>query len=274
VKGFFLPLMVVYLSGEVGALGVAFSNFLANSDTWYQFCYDIGYMIDLLFCVVGYTITLRLFDSHIRSTEPTTFGWIIALMCYMPFYRTIGDMYLHYDDNIYWDNWLAGIPWLRGVWAGAIIFLVLVYGLATVSFGLRFSNLTYRGVITNGPYRYTKHPAYLSKNLSWWLISVPWVWAPDGHWYEALRNCCLIALLNLVYYLRARTEENHLSLRDPDYVAYALWMEEHGLMSWVGRLFPVFRYKPPAAASAAASAAAAAPAPAQAPPRRAKAGRR
>ena len=261
VKCFFLALMVVYLNSEVGSLGTALTNFVASPQSGgYQFCYDIGYMVDLLFCVVGYTITLRLFDSHIRSTEPTAFGWIIALLCYMPFYRTIGDMYLRYDDSIYWDNWLSDIHWLRGIWAGAIILLVFIYGMATVSFGLRFSNLTYRGVITSGPYRFTKHPAYLSKNLSWWLISVPWVHEANAHWWDALRNCCLIALLNLVYYLRARTEENHLSLRDPDYVAYALWMEQNGIMSWVGRLFPIFRYKPPAGALAAATAPAAVPA--------------
>jgi hypothetical protein len=270
VKAFFLPLMAVYLAGEVGSLGSAFTNFQTDWHNWYQFLYDIAYMLDLLFCVVGYTVTLRLFDSHIRSTEPTAFGWVIALMCYQPFYSIIGSTYLHYDDNIYWDNWLDG--GLRAAWAVAIIALVIIYGMATVSFGLRFSNLTYRGVITSGPYRFTKHPAYLSKNLSWWLISVPWVWEPQGHWYEALRNCCLIGLLNLVYYLRARTEENHLSLRDPDYVAYALWMEEHGMMRWAGRLLPVLRYKPPAGAAVPAAAAAAqmeSPA-----PRKAKAARR
>ncbi|HZR35361.1 MAG TPA: isoprenylcysteine carboxylmethyltransferase family protein [Nevskia sp.] len=272
VKAFFLPLMAVYLAGEVGSLGAAYLNFRTDWHNWYQFLYDIGYMVDLLFCVVGYTITLRLFDSHIRSTEPTAFGWVIALMCYQPFYSIIGGTYLHYDDSVYWDNWLAAYPALRSLWAAAIIVLVFIYGLATVSFGMRFSNLTYRGVITSGPYRFTKHPAYLSKNLSWWIISVPWVWEPQAQWYDALRNCCLIGLLNLVYYLRARTEENHLSLRDPDYVAYALWMEEHGIMRWVGRLFPIFRYKPPAGA-AAPQAQAPAP-PREKPAKLAKAARR
>ena len=245
VKGFFLPLMMNYLGGEVRSLGVSWSAFQVNGSAGlYQFLYDLSYTVDLLFCVVGYTITLRLFDSHIRSTEPTAFGWLIALLCYQPFYSVIGSMYLHYDDSIFWDNWLISMPSLKSLWAGVIIVLLFVYGLATVSFGLRFSNLTYRGVITNGPYRFTKHPAYLSKNLSWWLISVPWI--SDIHWYEGLRNCCLLGLLNLIYYLRARTEENHLSLRDPDYVAYALWMNEHGMLSWLGKLLPFLRYKAPA----------------------------
>lgn len=247
VKCFFLALMVVYLTGEISSLHSAYQNFLADGNAWYQFLYDLSYMVDLLFCVVGYTITLRLFDSHIRSTEPTAFGWVIAVMCYMPFYRTIGDMYLHYDDSLYWDNWLSGLPTLRTIWAGVICALLFVYALATVSFGLRFSNLTYRGVITNGPYRFTKHPAYLSKNLSWWLISIPFVSYESP--FEAIRNCCLLGLLNTVYYLRARTEENHLSRRDPDYVAYALWMEQNGIMRWVGQLMPIFRYKVPAGAA-------------------------
>ena len=254
VKAFFLPLMAVYLSGEIRSLGSSWFAFTGGSGGWYQFLYDLSYTVDLLFCVVGYTITLRLFDSHIRSTEPTAFGWVIALMCYQPFYSIIGSMYLHYDDSIYWDNGLAALPWLKNLFAVVIIGLLFVYGLATVSFGLRFSNLTYRGVITSGPYRYSKHPAYISKNLSWWLISVPFI--PDGSGFEALRNCCLIGLLNLVYFLRARTEERHLSLRDPDYVAYALWMNEHGLLAWLGKLLPFLRYQPPAELAEAAEAAA------------------
>ncbi len=249
VKAFFLPLMMNYLGGEVRSLGNSWAAFSVNNSAgWYQFLYDLSYTVDLLFCVVGYTITLRLFDSHIRSTEPTAFGWIIALLCYQPFYSVIGSMYLHYDDGLFWDNWLNGVPALKNIWAGVIIALLFVYGLSTVAFGLRFSNLTYRGVITSGPYRYTKHPAYLSKNLSWWLISVPWI--SDAHGFEQVRNCCLLGLLNLIYFLRARTEENHLSLRDPDYVAYALWMNQHGILSWLGKLLPFLRYKAPLAGAA------------------------
>ncbi len=258
VKAFFLPLMVVYLSGEVGSLGVAYSAFVTSVQAGgYQFLYDLSYTVDLLFCVVGYAITLRLFDSHIRSTEPTAFGWVIALLCYQPFYSVIGQYYLRYDDSLFWDNLLSGVPWLKSIWAVAIVLLLFVYALSTVAIGLRFSNLTYRGVVTGGPYRYTKHPAYLSKNLSWWLISVPWAWPQGGHWYESIRNCGVLAILNLVYYLRARTEENHLSRRDSNYVAYALWMNQHGILAWLGRLLPFLRYRPPAGYTAPENPAAA-----------------
>ena len=101
------------------------------------------------------------------------------------------------------------------------------------SFGGRFSNLTHRGIITNGPYRYTKHPAYLAKNLSWWLLAMPFM-VSDGVG-AALSRCALLLCLNALYYLRAKTEERHLAL-DPVYVAYAAWIDEHGLLRWLNRV--------------------------------------
>jgi protein-S-isoprenylcysteine O-methyltransferase Ste14 len=120
-----------------------------------------------------------------------------------------------------------------------------MYLLATFAFGVRFSNLTNRGILTNGPYRYTKHPAYIAKNVSWWLITLPFI--PDHGWVAALKSTLALAGVSTVYFLRARTEERHLS-RDPAYVEYALWMNEHGTLRQLGRL-PFFRYRAPQAVS-------------------------
>jgi protein-S-isoprenylcysteine O-methyltransferase Ste14 len=244
VKAFFLPLMSVYLVNELRSLYGALEAPQSGMMDFYQVGYHLSYAVDLLFCVVGYSATIRLFDSGIRSVEPTVAGWLVALMCYQPFYSVIGRFYLQYDDGTYWDNWLAPWPAARAAWAVLIVLLASIYALCTVSFGLRFSNLTHRGIITGGPYRFSKHPAYLSKNLSWWLISVPFV--SELGWSAALRNCCLLALLNLLYYARARTEERHLS-RDPTYVAYALWINDHGLLRSLARIFPILAYRPPSA---------------------------
>ncbi len=243
VKAFFLPLMTVYLANELSSFFSAFSSATVETMPIYQVFYHLSYMVDLLYCVVGYTAAIRLFDSQIRSVEPTVGGWVVALVCYQPFYSVIGKFYLQYDDGLFWDNWLSAWPVVRGVWAALIIVLTVAYALCTVSFGLRFSNLTHRGIITAGPYRFTKHPAYLAKNLSWWLISVPFV--SDQGWGAAVRNCGLLLLLNGVYYLRARTEERHLS-HDPTYVAYALWINEHGMLRKLGRAMPWLRYREPA----------------------------
>ncbi|HUO79179.1 MAG TPA: isoprenylcysteine carboxylmethyltransferase family protein [Steroidobacteraceae bacterium] len=249
VKGFFLPLMTVYLNDECNELHRLYLNGGMIAFAGFNGLFHLSYVTDLLFCVVGYTATMRLLDSHMRSVEPTMLGWVSALVCYQPFYSIIGRYYLQYDGDLPWSRWLAPWPLLRDGWGIAILVLSAIYALSTVAFGLRFSNLTHRGIITGGPYRFTKHPAYLSKNLSWWLISVPFVVGTD--WPTALRHSVLLLLLNTVYFVRARTEERHLS-RDPAYVAYAQWINEHGLLRELGNIVPALRYREPAPAPAAA----------------------
>ena len=125
-----------------------------------------------------------------------------------------------------------------------ILLLVVVYVWSTIAFGARFSNLTHRGIITNGPYRYSKHPAYLAKNLSWWLIAMPFMVGVSLG--QTVRSCLLLGLLNGIYYLRAKTEERHLSL-DPVYRQYAQWMQQHGVLRALDRvplLGAVARWRP------------------------------
>jgi len=50
-------------------------------------------------------------------------------------------------------------------------------------------------------------------------------------------------MMNFIYFMRARTEERHLS-HDPTYVQYALWMNEHGVLRVLNRV-PVLRYRAP-----------------------------
>ena len=175
---------------------------------------------------MGYLLTLRLADTHVRSAEPTLFGWVVALACYEPFWFLMERQYLQYQGKLDWLQWLADSPLLATLWGAMIVSLVMIYAWATVIFCTRFSNLTHRGIITNGPYRYTRHPAYLAKNLSWWLISIPFI--VQDSMTDALRHCLMLLLLNALYALRAWTEERHLS-QDPQYMQYAAWIRRHGL---------------------------------------------
>jgi protein-S-isoprenylcysteine O-methyltransferase Ste14 len=54
-----------------------------------------------------------------------------------------------------------------------ILVLMAVYTLASVSLGWKASNLTNRGIVTTGVYRFIRHPAYTAKNLAWWIGSIP-----------------------------------------------------------------------------------------------------
>ena len=130
---------------------------------------------------------------------------------------------------------MAGQPAMLWIWGAILVALTAIYAWATVAFGLRFSNLTHRGIITNGPYRFTKHPAYLSKNAFWWLATMPFLVTSDS-WTDAVRNTVMMVAVSGIYYWRARTEEKHLG-SDPAYTDYAGWMERNALVPrFFGRL--------------------------------------
>lgn len=241
VKGYFLPLMLVYLVQNVEWMRFAAQNPWRSDWLYaYEAAFRLTFIIDLAFCVIGYTLSLRVIDSHMRSVEPTLFGWLVTLVCYEPFWSLINAAYLNYENGRSWMALLDGKPALAWIWGGVIIALLSVYSWSTVVFGLRFSNLTHRGIITSGPYRWLRHPAYFSKSLSWWLIAVPFL-PLQGNILEAARLTALLLLLNAVYVLRAWTEERHLR-RDPDYVRYAEWIDQHGLAARLRRLFPVVSF--------------------------------
>lgn len=234
IKGFFLPVMFVFTNSDLAALWSR-TPLLQSNDFQHVFSLgiDLLYLTDVLFATAAYTLTLRLSDSHIRSAEPTVSGWAICLICYPPFWSQVGVRYLAFDqDNAYWGQFFWSHPVLYGVWGGVILALVTIYAWSTVIFGLRFSNLTNRGIITSGPYRWVKHPAYLSKNISWWMISVPFI--PGAGWSVALQSCLLLAGLNTVYWLRAITEERHLSA-DQAYRAYQQFIAQEGLWAIIRR---------------------------------------
>jgi protein-S-isoprenylcysteine O-methyltransferase Ste14 len=228
VKGFFLPLMFTYMCNDLeffidfDFVKMNAEHLLLNSTI------DFLYFIDVTIATAGYLLSLRLIDTHIRSSEPTLLGWTVALICYQPFYSLVERNYLAYSPDHSWSDKFADYPLLYALWGTVILSCVFVYVWSTVVFGLRFSNLTNRGIITCGPYRWTKHPAYIAKNLSWWMTAAPFI--SDGSWSEALRQCLLLSLVSLCYYLRARTEERHL-LSDPEYVAYFSWMRLNGIFS-------------------------------------------
>jgi len=165
---------------------------------------------------------------------------MFALYCYEPFWSALANpKYLNYEDGYYWGHLFAGHQGIYAFWGTIILLLFVIFMLSSAAFGMRFSNLTNRGIITNGPYRFMKHPAYVSKNIAWWLISVPFISAAGTT--MALRHCLLLLGLNLIYYLRAVTEERHLSL-DPTYVQYATALNDKGFFKGLYKIFPFLKY--------------------------------
>ncbi|WP_017666100.1 methyltransferase family protein [Porphyrobacter sp. AAP82] len=235
IKGFFGAFMISILPpGFAQVVAASPAALLANPVDFVMLLVTVLFLVDVQIGTVGYLLTLRPLDSHIRSGNPFLAGWLAALLCYPPFvWGIIGpdNQILSYEfATPGWAHWFAGNMVLLWAWGSLLVLLTGVYAWATVVFGIRFSNLTYRGVLTNGPYRFTRHPAYLSKNLFWWASVLPFMVTAEG-WIEPLRNCIFLLAVNAIYYWRARTEEAHLLAEDPKYRDYHAWMEHYGLVT-------------------------------------------
>jgi len=235
IKGFFGAFMISILPpGFAQVVAVDPAQLIDRPVEFVMLLVTLLFVIDVQIGAVGYLLTLRPLDSHIRSGNPFLAGWLAALLCYPPFvWGLIGPdkQVLSYEIGTPgWSHWFAGNPLLLWAWGCVLILLTGIYAWATVVFGIRFSNLTYRGVLTHGPYRFTRHPAYLSKNLFWWASVLPFL-VTSGSLADAVRNSFFLLVVNGIYYWRARTEEAHLLAEDPKYRDYHAWMEERGLIT-------------------------------------------
>ena len=167
--------------------------------------YDMIFAVDCGWALFGYATESRWIGNKTKSVEPTAFGWLVCLACYPPFNNVLGT-YLPLENGPQLIQSETAHLWLRG----AVVLLFAIYASATVAFGFRFSNLTNRGIVSRGPYRLVRHPAYLTKCTAWWLEHIPTM---------TLTKAFFLTLLCGVYALRAWTEERHLS-KDPDYLVY------------------------------------------------------
>lgn len=235
IKGFFGAFMISILPGGFQQVVEAdLGNLGQNPAQFAWFLITLLFVVDVQIGTVGYLVTFRPLDAHIRSGNPFLGGWVAALLCYPPFVFGFmgGDGLLAYEVHTPgWVRWFESNPFLLSLWGAVLVLLTAVYAWATVAFGIRFSNLTYRGVLTNGPYRFTRHPAYVSKNLFWWLSVLPFMVSADGSLVDVIRNTFFLGVVSGIYYWRAKTEEAHLLAEDPKYREYHAWMGQHGLIT-------------------------------------------
>ncbi len=232
VKGFFCAFMISILPGGFAAIvSLDLAKVGRDPVQLARWLSELLFLIDVQIAMVGYLLTMKPLDAQIRTANPFLSGWLAALMCYPPFLlMNAGGPLDYHPATADWSVWMADYPLLEWVWGALLVLLTAVYAWATVAFGIRFSNLTYRGVLTNGPYRFTRHPAYLAKNLFWWGSTLPFL-ATTHSLTDAVRNTAILGLVSGVYYWRARTEERHLLGEDPKYRAYHAWMGENAVIT-------------------------------------------
>jgi protein-S-isoprenylcysteine O-methyltransferase Ste14 len=226
VKTFFLAFMLAIVPPGFGDfIRTDWRGMLDNPVALANWLITFMFTIDVAFATVGYILTFKPLDSHIRTANPFAVAWMAALMCYPPFILMADGGPLDYHPGTStWSHWFAGHPIVLSIIGAVLVSLTAIYAWATVAFGMRFSNLTHRGILTHGPYAFSRHPAYLSKNLFWWISTIPVLTLGSG--YDAVRATVLMAAVAGVYYWRAKTEERHLGM-DPAYQEYSAWMERN-----------------------------------------------
>lgn len=214
VKGFYLPLMALFMfhhSTTVQSLLGRMSTPMGGIEltNWFlDLVYNSLFIVDTGIALIGYGLELKWLGNKTKSVEPTMFGWAVALMCYPPF-NEISGRYLPLQDRQ--DLFIPITDEQRIFIRIIIIALYVIFVWATVALGVKFSNLSNKGIIARGPYKYVRHPAYAAKNIAWWFEHLQFM--KDGV------NVIPLLCWNLVYTLRAITEERHL-MKDPDYREY------------------------------------------------------
>ena len=226
VKAFFVPVMLAFFQDQFSVL--------QNNLKFLQACWageahlgwadlfhlpvNLIFTLDVALATCGYLFSFRWLHNQIRSVEPTLLGWVVTLLCYPPF-RVLAGFYLVVPSE---QSFFAlESPVLRFFFGATAVLSYLIYLSATLAFGLRFSNLTHRGILWTGPYRWVRHPAYGAKNLAWILVMAPTavVQGMTTGSSAALFSLLGIAGMSGLYYLRAITEERHLGA-DPEYREY------------------------------------------------------
>ncbi|MDH5179091.1 MAG: DUF1295 domain-containing protein [Gammaproteobacteria bacterium] len=219
VKFFFLPMMLIWLIEHVESLIRHWEGYFITGTFFpagYWFIFQIILLVDVFFFVLAYAVEHPKLGNEIRSVEPTLFGWLVALICYPPF-NGMTNQILGWHSADYPEYQTVIMQNIAGT---AMLIFMAVYAWGSAALNLKAGNLTHRGIVRHGPYRWVRHPAYTAKNVAWWIGAFPLLAAELQVSYSGFVFAVLgMASWTFIYYLRATTEERHL-LSDPVYADY------------------------------------------------------
>ena len=205
VKLFFLPLLTTWVINNT------FHQINITKSFHWSFAVINVYLVALfiyidtaIFCF-GYLFEFKKLKNEIKSVDPTIFGWLVCIWCYPPFNTFSFRLFDHpiFDIHYAYPQWTI---------VSATLMITILWGVfawASLALGFKGSNLTNRGIVSHGPYRFVRHPAYTAKLILWYIQGIIL-----GQFFLGL-----MIGFTIIYLLRAWTEEKHLSM-DPEYLEY------------------------------------------------------
>ena len=204
VKLFFLPTMINFFYTNFDI----FVSFILNFSwsQWFAISFTGLFMLDTLIFSFGYTFESSLLKNKVKSVEPTLLGWLVAIICYPPFNHLFGNL-IPWGANDYVE---FGSSTLTTIMRIFLVFLLIIYVMASVALFTKASNLTNRGIVSRFPYSIVRHPAYISKVMLWWVTLLP---------VNNIPFALGMLVWSVIYFMRAITEEKHLG-QDEEYQKY------------------------------------------------------
>lgn len=229
LKFFFAPLMINWCLNHVGDMAnsvVQFFDGIEEGVTGRQLfdsslfwaCFQLILFVDTLLFTIGYIVEVPALGNRIRTVDPTFFGWAICLACYPPFNDFTG-RFLVWQSSDFPQFENSAVHFAANI---TLLTALAIYSWASVALGFKASNLTNRGIISRGPYAFVRHPAYVAKNLAWWIGALPNLYLVFASGNVRAAAYALLALCGwtAIYALRAITEERHLLLTNNGYAEY------------------------------------------------------
>src|SRR5690606_29470477 len=112
IKGFFGAFMISILPpGFAAVVEADWGEIAGNPVLVGSALFELLFVIDVQIGTVGYLLTLRPLDAHIRSGNPFLGGWVAALICYPPFvfaFMGQGGVIQYEYATANWGHWFAG----------------------------------------------------------------------------------------------------------------------------------------------------------------------
>lgn len=209
VRFYFIPVMVsqiyVNINNTVYSSNQHFMNYSYLSIcTWIS---SMLWLMDILNTSLSYCVESRWIENRSRSVDLTASGWIVCIACYAPVNVATGALFPFgpFVGAAHPESILSGSEIFMYVFRTLEVLLLAMHIYAVTSLGPSMANLTMKKLQTRGLYGVIRHPGTTFKLSLWWLQSAAYAefWKIEYIFGQLMWN--------VLYVLRAFTEERHLS---------------------------------------------------------------